>query len=418
MNVKSYLQRQVPILPLAIFRFAFGLLLCISQIRFLAKGWVEELYLAPVFHFTYTGFDWVTPLPEGWMYALVWATALLALFISLGLFYRLSCILFFLAFTYLELIDKAYYLNHYYFVSLMVFLMIWLPANRQYALDRWLFQFKEERIPQWCILVPRLQLGIVYFFAGIAKLKYDWLILGQPLRIWLQARGDLPLIGPILALPFMPILFSWGGMLYDLSIAFLLSFRRTRFFAYIAVIGFHLLTFVLFYIGMFPWIMIVSTLVFFEWKDWKRLFPKLMVPALQPTYNFKPFIQYLLIPYFLIQILLPIRHFFYNGPVLENEKGIRFAWHVMVMEKTGYVEYELTDQETGRSWKAFPSSHLTRAQEKQMSHQKDMIVQYGKFLKENHLQQTGNNCKVVARNWTSLNGRPSALKIYEAKEFK
>ncbi|MEM9822387.1 MAG: HTTM domain-containing protein [Bacteroidota bacterium] len=413
MNASSYLRQPVPIFPLAVFRFAFGLLLCIAQIRFLAKGWVEELYLTPTYHFTYPGFSWVVPLPEFWMYALVWATAILALFISLGFLYRFSCVAFFLAFTYLELIDKAYYLNHYYFVSLMVFLMIWLPANRNYALDKYLFQFKEESIPRWCVLVPRLQLGIVYFFAGIAKLKYDWLILGQPLKIWLHARGELPLIGPIIALPIMPYLFSWGGMLYDLSIAFFLSYRRTRPFAYFAVIVFHVLTFVLFYIGMFPWIMMVATLIFFEWEDWKRLFPRLSVPASDPVYTFQPRIHYLLIPYFVLQILLPVRHFLYRGSVLENEKGIRFAWHVMVMEKTGYVEYEMTDETTGRSWKAFPSAHLTRAQEKQMSHQEDMILQYGQFLADQHYKATGNQCRFIVRNWTSLNGRPSTLRIIE-----
>ncbi|MEL6944749.1 MAG: HTTM domain-containing protein, partial [Bacteroidota bacterium] len=362
-------------------------------------------------------FDWVVPLPAFWMYALVGATTLLALFISLGLFYRPSCLLFFLSFTYLELIDKAYYLNHYYFVSLMVFLMIWLPANRKYSIDRWLFKFQEERIPQWCVLVPRLQLGIVYFFAGVAKLKYDWLILGQPLKIWLQARGDLPIIGSILALPMMPLIFSWGGMLYDLSIVFFLSFRRSRLFAYIIVILFHSLTYFMFYIGMFPWIMIVSTLIFFEWEDWKRLFPKLAFPKAQPIYRFQFKLAYLLVPYFLIQMILPIRHFFYDGAVLENELGIRFAWHVMVMEKTGYVEYELTDKESGRSWKAFPSTHLTRAQEKQMSHQKDMIIQYGQFLKTNYYKETKKECSITARNWTSLNGRTSVLEVYKEEEF-
>ena len=32
-------------------------------IRFWAKGWIEKLYIDPVFHFKYYGFEWVT---EAW----------------------------------------------------------------------------------------------------------------------------------------------------------------------------------------------------------------------------------------------------------------------------------------------------------------------------------------------------------------
>ena len=40
---------------------------------------------------------------------------------------------------------------------------------------------------------------MVYVFAGLAKLNADWLLDAQPLRIWLAARSDLPIVGPLLA---------------------------------------------------------------------------------------------------------------------------------------------------------------------------------------------------------------------------
>ncbi len=45
---------------------------------------------------------------------------------------------------------------------------------------------------------------------------------------------------------FVAYAFSWLGCLYDLSIPFLLLYRKTRPFAYAAVIIFHILTAILF----------------------------------------------------------------------------------------------------------------------------------------------------------------------------
>src|SRR5688572_20684013 len=48
---------------LAAFRILFGLLLAFAMIRFLANGWVEELYVRPTFYFSYEFFPWAKPLP-------------------------------------------------------------------------------------------------------------------------------------------------------------------------------------------------------------------------------------------------------------------------------------------------------------------------------------------------------------------
>ena len=53
----------VDIASLAAFRVLFGLVMAAGTIRFLAKGWVTELYLRPRFHFPYPGFEWVRPWP-------------------------------------------------------------------------------------------------------------------------------------------------------------------------------------------------------------------------------------------------------------------------------------------------------------------------------------------------------------------
>src|SRR5690606_6652625 len=98
-------------------------------------GWIEEHFIDTHFTFKFFGFEWVQLLPPAGMYALHALMLLGAFGVFLGCFYRLSAILFFCTFTYVWLIDLTYYLNHYYFVSLTSFLLIFVPANRRLSLD-------------------------------------------------------------------------------------------------------------------------------------------------------------------------------------------------------------------------------------------------------------------------------------------
>ncbi|NBC58989.1 MAG: HTTM domain-containing protein, partial [Bacteroidetes bacterium] len=122
MSIKTYFEKTTSSAPLAVFRIGFGLMMLISIVRFWSYGWIEKLYLKPQFHFSYYGFEWVKPIGD-WTYFIFIICGLSAFFVALGLKYRLSIILFFLSFTYIELMDKTTYLNHYYFISILSFLM-------------------------------------------------------------------------------------------------------------------------------------------------------------------------------------------------------------------------------------------------------------------------------------------------------
>ena len=95
------------------------------------------MYIEPSFHFTFYGFEWVKPIEE-YTYILFLICGISAFFVAIGYKYYLSIITFFLSFTYIELMDKTTYLNHYYFVSILSFLMIFLPANSSYSMDSYL----------------------------------------------------------------------------------------------------------------------------------------------------------------------------------------------------------------------------------------------------------------------------------------
>src|SRR5688572_12887194 len=110
------------------------MLLFVSVIRFWAKGWIHQLYIEPKYFFPFYGFEFITS-PGEWIYLIFAICGLSALFFALGIFYRFSSITLFLSFTYIELIDKSTYLNHYYFISMVLLLMIFLPAHVYFSVD-------------------------------------------------------------------------------------------------------------------------------------------------------------------------------------------------------------------------------------------------------------------------------------------
>ena len=245
-NLNTYLNKTTDVSPLVIFRIGFGIMMCYGMIRFWLKGWIETIYIQPNFHFSYFGFEWVKPLGN-FTYILFIICGLASIFIALGFKYRIAIITFFLSFTYIELMDKTIYLNHYYFISMMSFLMIFLPLNASFSLDSYLKKNRINLVPNWTIDAIKIMLTIVYLYAGLAKINSDWLLKAMPLKIWLPSKYDLPFLGEnLMQQNWFHYAMSWSGMFYDLLIPFLLIYKRTRIFAFILVVFFHVFTRVLF----------------------------------------------------------------------------------------------------------------------------------------------------------------------------
>ena len=417
-NLRRKLRQPVDILPLALFRIAFGSLMCVSSLRFVLNGWVDSVYLAPEFHFSYLGFEWVKPLPAAGMALLYASLIILAALIALGLAYRPAMILFFLLFSYIELIDQAAYLNHYYLISLLSFLLIFLPANRYLSLDARLRPgLHARRAPAWCVLVLRLQLALVYTFAGLAKVNGDWLLHGLPMAIWLKGNTSFPLIGHLFDQHWLALAFSWAGAFYDLTIALWLSWRRARLPAFATVIVFHLMTALLFPIGMFPWVMIAGSLNFFGGTEIRLCLRRfgIRLPAAprqaQRPQRLSSLAKLALAAYFALQVALPLRHNLYPGDVNWTMEGYRFAWRVMLNEKAGFVTFFVVDETLDRRQVVIPSQYLTEQQGRHMAYQPDMIWQFAQVLAAQHPYADQHDIAVYAEAWVTHNGAPSRLLI-------
>ncbi len=423
-----------PFEPFITFRFLWGFLLAYSTLRFMLLGWVEDHYLRPVFHFKYWGFEWVSTfsLPI-FLYTLHILLFLGAICMMFGVWYRVATIVVFITFTYTELIDLTYYLNHYYFVSVVCFLMIFFPKPIYTTIENGEGNTEKQTenqlyIPQWVIVSLKLQIAIVYVYAGLAKINYDWLVLALPLKIWLPAHDKLFLIGEIFTWKITPYIFSWFGMLYDCFIIFFLLWKKTRNFAYFTVIVFHILTGLLFQIGIFPLVMICVTLIFFDANFHKKIHKKIqefssffrlgLYPKkqfIEPPLKIKKRLNLLALwglgGFFLFQLLFPLRYLLYEGNLFWTEEGYRFSWRVMLMEKAGTATFYVKNSDTNHEIVVENREFLNAHQEKQMAMQPDMILQFAHFLGDYYEKKGVKNPQVRAEVYVTLNARPSKLLI-------
>jgi hypothetical protein len=405
------------------FRIAFGALMVWEAWRFADLGWIREYYVDPPFHFTYLGLDWVRPWPGDGMYLHFAAMALFAVGITIGAWYRLSAALFFVAYTYVFLLDQATFNNHYYLISLLSFLMVFLPAERALSVDAWRRpRIRSTTAPGWVLWTLRAAVAIPYLYGALAKLKDDWL-RGQPMGLWLANATDVPLVGRWFLEPWAPLLFSWGGLLFDLLIVPALLWPRTRAVAFVAALLFHVTNAWLFPIGVFPPLMIAATTLFLP-PSWPREFgfrwplaaapPAAAVAKAPVAANAGPpspvrvggvVVAVVLLGFFAVQLLLPLRHFAYPGPVMWTEEGLRFAWHMRLRDKWGEARFHVSDPATGQRWVVDPDDELASFQEVEMASKPDMLLQYAHHLARRWEAAGHPGVEVRAETMVSLNGR-------------
>lgn len=403
--------RPVDVAGLVAFRIAFGLLIIWECWRYVAHDWIRQYYMVPKYYFSYLGFEWVRHHSD-WILLHFALLAVIGLMIAMGLFYRLSTAFFFVGFSYLALIDKANYLNHFYLISLLGALMIVVPAHRALSLDaRWWPSRAAQKVPAWTVWLLRFQIGIPYFYGGIAKLNADWLS-GEPMRTWLRLQTDFPVIGAYFHEEWMVLLLSYAGLVFDLLVVPLLLWRKTRLAAFALAIVFHLTNARLFSIGVFPWLMIAATTLFLP-TSWPRLgMRRAQQVAVSATSNWFParatqrLALALLLAYVTAQVLIPLRHWLYPDDVNWTGEADRFAWRMKLNEKQGTVRFLVADNEANIRWHVDPQQYLTKRQYREMCRCPDMILQFANHLADEFRDEGRRKVQIYADSWLSLNGRP------------
>ncbi|MBC85857.1 MAG: hypothetical protein CL677_01660 [Bdellovibrionaceae bacterium] len=379
-------------LSLSFYRMAMGLLLTLIAVRYFYNGWIDELFIAPSYHFHYFGLSWWKPLPPFGMYGVFFSLILFGIFFALNIFPKISAWTLLVGFTYIEFLDKATYLNHYYLITLVLFLFALFPTK----------SLTDKRV----LNVFRLQIALVYIFAGVAKFNYEWVVLGQPLAIWFKDIFTALSIPQDYQVPLARAIGVFTGI-FELSLPFFLSRPTTRFGAYMVALVFHISTYFCFNIGVFPLIMMISATLFFDPK-WPSILGSkfcnffLNNPHIK-SLRIKPALYTsILIPFFSFQIFLATRHFFIDGQLFWHERGFNFSWHVMAVEKAGYLRYLIKTPGLEPKW-VYPSDTLSDLQSKMIGMRPDMIIQFAHHIADVHPKGT----QVFAESFISINGRPA-----------
>ncbi|NEE02763.1 HTTM domain-containing protein [Phytoactinopolyspora halotolerans] len=418
----------------AFFRIAFGIAMLVNVLLYLPTL-VHEYYVDTSFHFSYAWFDFIKPLPGFGIHAVYVVQGLLAILIALGLWYRRAVAGFFVLHTYVVLIDSTYFQNHEYLISLVSFLMIFMPLERRWSLDAWRRpDLASSTIPAWVVWLIRFQFGIVYFYGGVAKLNSDWL-QGEPLRMWLHARTDIPIIGPLFEHEPIVLFMTYGSLIFDLAITFLLLHRRTQVPAFLVACCFHLLNVRLFGLFVFPWLMIAASTIYFR-PDWpERVWAWVVaLRAAAPVARARARVQRVaagrgrvgdgdststlraeggpqprisstlatfLAVWAAVQILVPLRHVLIPGSPNWTEEGHRFSWHMKLRDKQGTGVFYVT--ENGATWRVEASEHLNALQEFRLYGHPERLVRFAHYLSDQH-----DGAEVRAVTSVSLNGRAPA----------
>jgi len=276
---------------------------------------------------------------------------------------------------------------------------------------------RSETVPAWALWLLRFQVAIPYVYGGIAKLNYDWMVRAEPMKTWFKDGTEGPFQAAFLRKPWAAYAMSWSGALFDLLIVPLLLWRRTRIPAFLLALGFHLMNSQLFMIGIFPWLMIAATLLFFP-PDWPRRLKLLGARrpgqaavnagrAPKPTVPWRVTAAFLAL-YAAFQLLFPFRHFLYPGNVDWTEEAHRFSWRMKLRDKRGDLRFVAVDPVV---MKVYPleevESVLTLDQRQMMIHDPDMIRQFAHYVGDRLHQAGYPNVQVRAITSISLNGRPA-----------
>jgi hypothetical protein len=426
--VQIRLNRPVDGASLAVFRVGLGLTGALLIGRLWSNGWLASLYSDPLNHLRYPGLAWIPEVPSSLVQPVAAVAAIGAIAVALGWHHRWGAGLFATAFAWLEATEATTYLNHYWLLTYLYVLAVFLPLSAVFAIRS---DQNRRLVSVGAVWLLRAQIVLVYFFAGLAKLREDWLLQGLPLRLWLPARADLPLLGSLLEQPVTAMVLSWAGLLFDLSVGVALLSRRLRGWAFAAVVGFHGATWLLFpSIGIFPLAMVVATLVFFD-PDWPRRFSlrSRSTPSQRsnlPTDSVariehakwvgdrpEPLVEtswgmgatLLSALWLAVQLALPLRQFLTPGDLRLTGESYRFAWNVLAAERTGSVIFRITDPADGSTWIDDASALYTPSQIRVAAVEPDLILQIAHRVAEKW-QTPETSIQVRADAFISINGRP------------
>lgn len=402
MVFQAKLYKPIDNASLIVFRMLFGFLM-FWQIGYdFFSGFITRNFVKVKFTFSHIGMDWLQPLPGNGMYWYFGVMGILALMVSVGYKYRFAIIFLTLFWAGSYFMQKTIYNNHHYLILLICFIMCFLPARNYASVDTKINpSIKRLSMPYWCSIVMILQMAIVYLYASVAKLYGGWMD-GTFSKVMLGKNAP-EFIGGIYSNPLFHLFIAYAGIAFDLLIIPMLLWKRTRNLALLLSVFFHLFNSIHLRIGIFPFLALGFILFFYEPETIRKRFlwrkPEMITENYEPG---KSILTYIFIPYFIVQLLLPLRHHLIKGDVLWTEEGHRLSWRMMLRSRTGTTVFKVVDNKTNDTIKHQLSKDLTKTQIKKMRTKPDMIWQTAQMIKKKYVKK-GKDVRVYADSKIAIN---------------
>ncbi len=354
-KIISWLNNPVPNISITLFRTAFSFILLIQTYYFINNEFIKYNITEPFMLFPFiNGLD---PMPEVYLIILSYSMLISNIGMLFNKTARISTFFFLCSFTYFWLLDKTYFNNHYYFMSLICFILLLVEYKSSFK--------KIAYVNRWSLFALQAMVLITYLIAGINKLNPYWLIDLQPIAFILENKCDVT-ENTFFINPLLIILITYGGLLFDLFIGFLLFYKPTKPLAFILIIVFNIMNHFLFLnngeIGVFPFIMISTLILFIDPKYLTKVFTG--TQDIKYKHKSPQLLKYCITVFLIVQIILPFRHILFKGYVDYNGIGQRFSWRMKSMCKNptteGIIQFSVFEQ---KSKKQIAHFHLLNMQE-------------------------------------------------------
>lgn len=424
MSINKLFFKQVDNSPLIVFRILFGLLMVVECWGAIATGWVKETFVDPEFTFTFMGFEWTQFLLGKTMYFYFIVMGIFAWGVALGYRYRISSIILAFMWALAYFMQKSHYNNHYYFAVIIAILMCFMPAHRYYSLD-----VKQKRVQElqtcdyWCLWIFAAEITILYTYAAIAKFYPGWMN-GDFIAVkygtqasWFESKLGWNAFADLLRNKVLQQWVLWIGIIFDLLIAPLLMWKKTRTPALLLTLVFHISNSIILHIGIFPYFALSFALFFYPPETIRSIFFK-KKPNVVESYNSdsNPLIITSISLVLILHTLLPLRHHFIEDDVFWTEEGHRMSWRMMLRSKSGYTTFFIEKPNEKRTF-INPTDYLTPLQISAMQNKPDMIWQFAQYVKKKQVEQGFDSIKIYAKGKLSLNQGPSYDFIYDTVDL-
>lgn len=369
-----------------------------------------SFFAAAKVQLTYDFFHFVKPLLEPYLEYLYYVLMLCSVLFTLGLFYRLSALVMFLGFSYTFLLDQTFYNNHFYLFIIMIFLMMFTNA------DKWLsvkltpkpkLLTEANTVPYWQLFMLQLQLFVMYFYGGIAKLNQEWLFYAQPVKAWLpdMLGPDLYNSFTIDELSLLAYFIAYSGLFIDLFAGFMLFNKRSFTFIAIVLFIFHFSNSLLFNIGLFPWFGILSLVLFVPQSNIEKLTKRVLND--NTTTVRSNLVIGMLALWFSFQFLFPLRHHVMPGWVFWGERGYKFSWFMKLRTKEPSISIKVNFDNNPQNYYVEINKWLTKKQGRAISYKPLLLAQFAQKLAIELKDEYQNDIRIYGMVYSALHEHPA-----------